>query len=96
MTPIDGTAACLLLGFIGGATFSGVAIAAAVTLRSRRRLGPAGAAGFSYEPTVESDHAAAAAQWARQMGRPGAAGLVAEKMRLAEELQRPRRDGRRW
>jgi hypothetical protein len=63
-----------------------------------RRVGRVVLDQVSIDPDVERQIAEAAAQWAAAHHRPGAAPLVADKLRLAYVLnqRRTRRRHRRW
>jgi hypothetical protein len=79
-----------LLYMVIGITFGGL-----VGWRLARRNGSPEPSAL--DPVLEQRIDAAAAQWAAAHDRPGAAPLIADKLRLAYVLsQRPRRRRGRW
>ncbi len=79
----------LMAGGVGGGVAGGLARWCVVR---RRSVDP-----LALDPDLDRQIDSAAAQWARVHKRPGAAPLVADKLRLAYVLsQRPRRRRRRW
>lgn len=83
----------ILLALIAGGVGGG-AIALLLSRRDIRRCAPDSSV---LAPELERQIDGAAAQWAAVHDRPGAAPLIADKLRLAYVLsQRPRRRRRWW
>lgn len=91
MNAVDVNFASALLGSITGAVLGGLATAAAFTFRRRPGSGVDLRTQVDRDLRKVSDFDEAATEWAISAGRPGAAPLVAEKMRLAEQLSRDQR-----
>jgi hypothetical protein len=83
----------LLAGILGGTVTGGLV---SWWLLGRTPARRERADNWSVDPAVAARIDQAASRWAKAHGRPGAAPLVAGKLRLAYALNQRRRSRRRW